>query len=82
MISRRHTVSSLGARALAALAPQISLDQGKTLKILVGYLAGGAVDVIARRVGEELRGQGYNATAENRTGAAGQLTNRAVANGS
>ncbi len=78
MISRRHTVSALGAGALAAFVPQISLAQGKTLKILVGYPAGGAVDIVARRIGEDLRTQGYTATVENRTGAAGQLAVEAM----
>jgi tripartite-type tricarboxylate transporter receptor subunit TctC len=78
MISRRHTISAISAGALAAVAPKLALAQGKPLKILVGYPAGGAVDVVARRVGEELRAQGYNALVENRTGAAGQLATEAM----
>jgi tripartite-type tricarboxylate transporter receptor subunit TctC len=78
MISRRTTLSALAAAALAALATPPVIAQGKALKILVGYPAGGAVDVIARRVGEELRAQGYNAVMENRTGAAGQLATEAM----
>lgn len=78
MISRRHTLSGIGACALAAFAPNLALAQAKPLKILVGYPAGGAVDVVARRLGEELRAQGYIAVVENRTGAAGQLATEAM----
>ncbi|MBS7807283.1 tripartite tricarboxylate transporter substrate-binding protein [Variovorax sp. PCZ-1] len=78
MITRRHTMSALSAGALATLAPSLSLAQGKPLKILVGYPAGGAVDVVARRLGEDLRAQGYNVNVENRTGAAGQLATEAM----
>ncbi|NJS37363.1 MAG: ABC transporter substrate-binding protein, partial [Brachymonas sp.] len=78
MISRRHTLSALSAGALTALSLQRVNAQGKALKILVGYPAGGAVDVVARRVGEELRAQGYNAVVENRTGAASQLATEAM----
>jgi tripartite-type tricarboxylate transporter receptor subunit TctC len=52
--------------------------QAKPLKILVGYPAGGAVDVVARQVAEEMRASGYNAIVENKTGAAGQLATEAM----
>ena len=78
MITRRDTISALSAAALTALSPRLVNAQGKALKILVGYPAGGAVDVIARRVGEELRAQGYTALVENRTGAAGRLSTEAM----
>lgn len=70
MISRRTTISVLAAGALTALSPPLANAQGKALTILVGYPASGAVDVIARRLGEELRAQAYNAAVEYRTGAA------------
>ncbi len=78
MITRRHTISAISAGALAVLSPNLALAQGKSLKIVVGYPAGGAVDVVARRLGEELRAQGYNTVVENRTGAAGQLATEAM----
>jgi tripartite-type tricarboxylate transporter receptor subunit TctC len=78
MFSRRQTVSAISAGAIAAIAPTLTLAQGKPLKILVGYPAGGAVDVVARRLGEDLRSQGYNVIVENRTGAAGQLATEAM----
>ncbi|NBR32909.1 MAG: hypothetical protein EBT84_12285, partial [Sphingomonadaceae bacterium] len=73
MQNRRHCLTYIGTSAFAGLAPSLAFAQGKPLKILVGYPAGGAVDVVARQVGEELRAAGYNAIVENRTGAAGQL---------
>lgn len=78
MITRRHTISAISVGALAVLSPNLALAQGKSLKIVVGYPAGGAVDVVARRLGEELRAQGYNTVVENRTGAAGQLATEAM----
>jgi tripartite-type tricarboxylate transporter receptor subunit TctC len=61
-----------------AITPQSADAQGTPLKILVGYPAGGAVDVVARQVAESLRVNGYNAIVENRTGAAGQLATEAM----
>ncbi len=78
MLTRRHCLTYLGAGACAGFAPSLAFAQGKPLKILVGYPAGGAVDVVARQVGEELRAAGYNAIVENRTGAAGQLATEAM----
>jgi tripartite-type tricarboxylate transporter receptor subunit TctC len=74
MFTRRKSLMYLGAAAL----PTAAFGQSKPLKILVGYPAGGAVDVVARQVGEELRTLGYNAIVENRTGAAGQLATEAM----
>jgi tripartite-type tricarboxylate transporter receptor subunit TctC len=78
MISRRTAISTLAVGAMTSLPMHGSHAQGKALKILVGYPAGGAVDVVARRLGEELRAQGFNAVVENRTGAAGQLATEAM----
>jgi len=60
--------------AVAALAlPAFVRAQDKTLRMLVGYPAGGAVDIVAREVAEGMRGAGYNVIVENRAGAAGRL---------
>lgn len=74
MFTRRNLLTYLGATAL----PTVAFGQGKPLKILVGYPPGGAVDVVARQIGEELRALGYNTVVENRTGAAGQLATEAM----
>lgn len=68
----------LALSALGALLPPLALAQAKPLRILVGYPPGGAVDVVAREVAEELRGFGYSAIVENRTGAAGRLATEQI----
>jgi tripartite-type tricarboxylate transporter receptor subunit TctC len=81
MFSRQiaKTFSVFAASFLfAAFAPSMAGAQGNSLRILVGYPAGGAVDVVARQVAESLRINGYNAVVENRTGAAGQLATEAM----
>jgi tripartite-type tricarboxylate transporter receptor subunit TctC len=68
---------AIGALAAASLAPALyrsaTAQTGKPLRVLVGYPPGGAVDVVAREVGEGLRAAGYVVMVENRTGAAGRL---------
>jgi tripartite-type tricarboxylate transporter receptor subunit TctC len=78
MQNRRLCLSQLGGLSLASLLPLSAFSQSKPLKILVGYPAGGAVDVVARQVGEGLRQAGYNVIVESRTGAAGQLATEAM----
>jgi tripartite-type tricarboxylate transporter receptor subunit TctC len=78
MTNRRQSIASIGAIALAGALPNWATAQSKPLKILVGYPAGGAVDVVARQISEELRASGFNAVVENRTGAAGQLATDAM----
>ena len=78
MNHRRRTLSQLAAISLAAITPTWVNAQSKTLKIMVGYPAGGAVDVVARQVAEELRASGYNTIVENKPGAAGQLATEAM----
>lgn len=69
--------------AVAALAlPWLARAQDKSLRMLVGYPPGGAVDVVAREVAEGMRASGYNVLVDNKTGAAGRLaTARATAAG-
>ena len=78
MTHRRHALSFIAATSLLAMTPSWVNAQAKPLKILVGYPAGGAVDVVARQVAEEMRVLGYNAIVENKTGAAGQLATEAM----
>jgi tripartite-type tricarboxylate transporter receptor subunit TctC len=78
MSCRRHALGFLAAASLVAMTPSWVSAQAKPLKILVGYPAGGAVDVVARQVAEEMRASGYNAIVENKTGAAGQLATEAM----
>lgn len=78
MSHRRHALSFMAAVSLIAMSPSWVNAQTKPLKIFVGYPPGGAVDVVARQVAEEMRASGYNVVVENKTGAAGQLATEAM----
>ncbi len=71
--SRRRALAALGAGAIAALWHAPARPQDRVVRMLVGYQPGGAVDVVAREIGEALRTSGFNVVIENRTGAAGRL---------
>jgi tripartite-type tricarboxylate transporter receptor subunit TctC len=78
----RHRRSLLGAAlGLALLAGQgAALAQsGKTIRILVGFPAGGGTDAIARILAEPLKEElGANVIVENKPGAGGQLAAQAL----
>jgi len=76
LLDRRRFNALIPAAALAASGAAFA--QGKTLRILVGYAAGGAADTVARAVAEGLRDSGFNAIVENRPGAAGRLATDAL----
>jgi tripartite-type tricarboxylate transporter receptor subunit TctC len=72
--NRRDALRTFLAAGLSpALIGTAAAQSGKVLRVLVGYPPGGAVDVVAREVGEGLRSAGYKVVIENRTGAAGRL---------
>jgi tripartite-type tricarboxylate transporter receptor subunit TctC len=75
MNTRRKLLLSLAA---LSASPRV-FSQGKTLKIVVPFPAGGGTDVLARIVGEKLRG-GYasSVVVENRVGASGRTGVEAV----
>lgn len=75
---RRKLLGSAGALALSSVAPADSTAQGRlpagTLRILVGFPAGGGSDVMARYIGDKLRERtGANVIVENRAGASGVI---------
>jgi tripartite-type tricarboxylate transporter receptor subunit TctC len=72
MSTRRQALHALAATTLVATWPA-ARAQGRPLKIIVGFPPGGALDVVAREVAEELRGAGWNAVVDNRTGAGGRV---------
>ena len=72
-INRRAALNALSTAALAAALPAVHAQTGRTMKWLVGYPPGGAVDVVARELAEAMRPQGFNVIVENRTGASGRL---------
>ncbi len=74
---RRLLLGSLLGTALAASGG--AWAQGKTLKILVGFPAGGGTDAIARTLAEKLKDElGANVIVENKPGAGGQLAAQAL----
>ena len=77
MQSRRRFLAASAAglaTTLSGLSPQAFAQQGKTVRIVVGFPAGGGTDVIARLIAEKLRGSYAPAViVENRVGAAGRI---------
>lgn len=70
----------LVALALATLAPASAWAQAKTLRILVGFPAGQATDLVARILAERLKPiLGYPVLVENRPGQGGSIALAAIA---
>jgi tripartite-type tricarboxylate transporter receptor subunit TctC len=77
-LSRRHVVIAAAAAATLGM-PARARAQGRSLRILVGFPAGGGTDAIARLLGEALRAElGATVVVENRAGAGGQLAAQAL----
>ena len=74
--TRRQLLSAVAALGLSlglASAPALA-DNGKTIKLLVGFPAGGGSDAIARILAEHLKDElGQSVIVENKPGAGGQL---------
>jgi len=77
---RRFTLRALGAAALAcSLATPALAQSSKTIRLLVGFPAGGGTDAIARLLGEKLKDElGATIVVENKAGAGGQLAAQAL----
>jgi tripartite-type tricarboxylate transporter receptor subunit TctC len=81
MISRRLFIAT-GAVALTGVKPAFAQANypDHTMRILVGYPAGGGVDLVARLVVEPMReALGQPVIVENRAGAAAMIAAQAVA---
>jgi tripartite-type tricarboxylate transporter receptor subunit TctC len=87
--TRRRLLAGAAAVASVGLAPlaigparaqsAYPAYAGKTLRVLVGFPAGGGTDAIARLLGERLREElGANVVVENKAGAGGQLAAQAL----
>lgn len=78
----RRQILGLTALAIAAAtSPAWAADPFPTgpIRILVGFPAGGTIDVVARQVAEQMREElGVPVTVENQTGAGGQLAAQAL----
>jgi tripartite-type tricarboxylate transporter receptor subunit TctC len=83
MLTRRHLLASAGAVALTAATREANADTGyasQPIHILVGYAAGGGVDIIARLLQDPLKAAlGQPVIVENRAGASAMLATGAVA---
>lgn len=81
MTTRRHFTAQLGALAVwGASLPRAARAQiPQTVRLLVGFPAGGATDSVARRLADQLRGRlATQVIVENRPGAGGQLAVNAL----
>jgi tripartite-type tricarboxylate transporter receptor subunit TctC len=82
MLTRRHLLASAGAAVIAS-APRAGAQStyaSQPVHILVGYAAGGGVDIVARLLQEPLKtALGQPIIVENRTGASAMLATGAVA---
>jgi len=82
MLTRRHLLASSGALALGAAITKSRADTyaSQPVHILVGYAAGGGVDIVARLLQEPMKAAlGQPIIVENRTGASAMLATGAVA---
>jgi tripartite-type tricarboxylate transporter receptor subunit TctC len=76
--ARRLLLRSFVVAALAVCAPA-SAQSGKTVKIIVGFPAGGGTDAIARTLADRLKDElGAPIVVENKPGAGGQLAAQAL----
>ncbi|WP_103045443.1 tripartite tricarboxylate transporter substrate-binding protein [Comamonas faecalis] len=73
-VNRRRLLLASAAAASALVLPHARAQQGKPLRILVGFPPGGGTDAIARLLAERLgAGLGRPIVVENRPGAGGQI---------
>ena len=76
---RRRALQWLGASALAAATRSAFAEDGKTIRLLVGFPAGGGTDAIARLLADKLKAElGAPVLVENKAGAGGQLAAQAL----
>jgi tripartite-type tricarboxylate transporter receptor subunit TctC len=83
MLTRRSLLSAAASLTLAGItgaARAASEYPSNAIRILVGYPAGGGVDIVARLLGEHMR-QSFRQTVivENRSGASAMIASNAVA---
>lgn len=84
MIHRRYLLAGAAAAPLATALPRAFAQQpafpSRPLRIIVGYTAGGAVDLIARSLAQQLQGSlGQPVVVENRPGAGTNVAIKALA---
>lgn len=82
MTNRRQFTTTMALMSTAGLLPSLARAQsGDTVRILVGFPAGGGSDNIARRLAERLQGTlAPTVIVENKAGAGGQIAVSALKN--
>src|SRR5260221_1586136 len=83
MITKRRLISLTCTGAVAAILPDVICTAAAeaTSRMLVGFGAGGAIDVIARMLVEGMKGYAPSFIVDNRPGAGGRLALGAVKGG-
>ena len=77
---RRRTLAALAAAAALPLPARAQAWPGRPVRFLVGFAAGGTIDIAARLLGEKLSPVwGQPVVVENRAGAGGTIAGLAVA---
>jgi tripartite-type tricarboxylate transporter receptor subunit TctC len=83
MLSRRHLLALTGSSLIAGVSARAAAQDGyasRMIRMLVGYPAGGGVDIVARLLGEPISATvGQSVIVENRTGALATIATNAVA---
>jgi tripartite-type tricarboxylate transporter receptor subunit TctC len=83
MLTRRNLLATAGAAAVTTVAPRAGAQSNyasQPVHVLVGYAAGGGVDIVARLLQDPLKtALGQPVIVENRTGASAMLATGAVA---
>lgn len=85
MLTRRHLLATAGGAACAATVSIATAQNyaNQPVHVLVGYAAGGGVDIVARLLQEPMKSAlGQPIVIENRTGASAMLATGAVAKAS
>ena len=79
-LTRRHVLRSVAAGAATLALPAFAAWPEKTIRIVVTFAAGGASDIVARVIGEQLgKKLGQTVIVDNKPGAGGSIGGLAVA---